>query len=88
MVRRVRAACELAPDGDYNTKGECESDDTLKCGWKFTCDAESAGFCKQVQSGGTWETADECRCVSCFPQRIHCCRGVQQSAVIWWEVRL
>ncbi len=66
-ARFVRAACELAPDGEFVTKGECESDETLMCGWKFTCDANTPGFCKQVQSGGKWATADECRCVSCFP---------------------
>lgn len=67
LVHKLRASCELAPDGTFMTQDECQSDDVEKCGWKFMCDQATPGFCKQVQQGGTFATADECLCVGCYP---------------------
>lgn len=66
-VHYNRASCQLAADGTFASLTECESDTKEKCGWKYTCDELSSGFCKQVQKGGTWATKEECRCIGCFP---------------------
>jgi hypothetical protein len=53
--------------GDYTTLSECQYDPQRQCGWKYACatDGDASTLCKFVPGPeGTYDAAEDCRCVS------------------------